>query len=106
MAAAAPAILILTPADNVGVACRAIAPGETVARDGTSLMALDPIPRAHKIALRPIAMGERVFRAGVPIGTATVAIRAGAHVHVQNLTSNYMPTFTFDGPVRFGEDPA
>jgi hypothetical protein len=104
MAAAAPAVLVVRPADNVGVACRPIADGETIAVGGEPLQARAAVPRAHKIALRPIGKGERVLRAGVPIGSATAPIAAGEHVHTHNLASDYMPTFTFDGPLRFVGD--
>ena len=104
MARAAPPVLVLKGADNVGVACRPIAAGETVTAAGAKLSARSPVPRAHKIALRPIAKGEKVIRSGVPIGSATAAIAAGDHVHTHNLASDYMPTFTFGGPLRFGRD--
>ncbi|HMN86680.1 MAG TPA: UxaA family hydrolase [Bauldia sp.] len=104
MTRTAPAIIVVKAADTVGVACRPIAAGETVTAAGTTVTALAAVPRAHKIALRPIAKGEQVVRAGVPIGRATAAIAAGEHVHTQNLASDYMPTFTFDGPLRFVED--
>jgi len=42
------------------------------------------IPFGHKVALRPIAQGEPVFKYGVAIGTATQAIAEGEHVHVHN----------------------
>jgi altronate dehydratase len=77
MARAAPAVLVLKGADNVGVACRPIAAGETVTAAGAELSARSPVPRAHKIALRPIAAGEKVIRSGVPIGSATATIAAG-----------------------------
>jgi len=104
MATSAPTVLVLSPADNVGVACRPIAAGEALIVGGWALSARNPVPRAHKIALRPIAKGEKVVRSGVPIGSATATIAAGEHVHTHNLASDYLPTFTFDGPLRFGGD--
>ena len=41
----------------------------------------------HKIALAPIAAGERVFRYGHSIGVATQAIAAGEWVHSHNLAA-------------------
>jgi hypothetical protein len=61
------------------------------ARDGgITLVALDPIPFAHKVALAAIAKDARVLKYGVPIGRAKEAIEAGRHVHVHNLRSDYV----------------
>jgi len=114
----APLLLVLHPGDNVAVARVALPAGSAPAlADGTSLVALQAIPAGHKIALRPVAAGERVLKYGQVIGMATVPIAAGDHVHVHNLdmdTSHaghgaghrYVPTVpvatpaTFEGYVR------
>lgn len=43
------------------------------------------VPFGHKLALRSMACAEAVRKYGVPIGRATEAIPAGAHVHIHNL---------------------
>ncbi|GIL39064.1 UxaA family hydrolase [Roseiterribacter gracilis] len=73
------------PADDVAVALTAIEPGASVTLDGVALVARDAIPRGHKLALHAIAPGEVVRKYGAPIGLATQAIEAGAHVHSHNL---------------------
>jgi altronate dehydratase small subunit len=98
-----PAAVVLMPGDNVAIACRRIAPGESLTIAGVALLASDLVPLGHKLALRPIAPGGKVLRCGVPIGSATRAIAAGEHVHTQNLVSDYIPTFTLDGPFKFQE---
>lgn len=97
------AVFVIAAGDNVGIAGRAVAPGETVEAEGQVLVAAAAIPLAHKIALRAIAKGEKIMRCGVPIGSATRAIAAGEHVHTHNLASDYLPTYTLDGPLRFLE---
>ncbi|MFK8253218.1 UxaA family hydrolase [Ancylobacter terrae] len=77
------AILRLHPADEVGVALRALAPGEAL--DPVPGRAGEPIPFGHKVALVPLAAGAVVHRLGQPIGVATRDIPAGGHVHVHNL---------------------
>ena len=47
----------------------------------------EAIPRGHKFALRAIRAGEPVVKYGSPIGTASSAIAAGAHVHTHNVAS-------------------
>ncbi len=46
-----------------------------------------PIGMGHKIAVSPIAKGERVFKYGQTIGFATADIRAGDFVHTHNLAA-------------------
>jgi altronate hydrolase/altronate dehydratase small subunit len=52
-------------------------------------MAVEPIARGHKIALRSLAEGEAVLKFGVRIGHASRAIAAGEWVHLQNLASDH-----------------
>jgi altronate hydrolase len=72
--------------DDVGVAIRKIAPGTVVG----DLTVRDEVPMGHKVALHPIAAGERVLKFGVPIGRATRDIDQGELVHTHNLTSDYL----------------
>lgn len=74
--------IIANPRDNVAVALVNIAAGETI-KDG--LLATTDIPAGHKIALCPIDAAAPVIKLGQPIGAATEAILAGAHVHSHNL---------------------
>ncbi|NUR08691.1 MAG: altronate dehydratase [Nocardioidaceae bacterium] len=78
-------VLRLRDGDHVGVARRALAAGDQVAVDGTTLTVRDDVPGGHKVALRDITVGEHVRKYGEVIGAATQAVSAGAHVHVHNL---------------------
>ncbi len=84
------ALIRLSAEDNVAVAIRNIAAGAEVEVDGLRLVARDPIPFAHKMALRPVRAGEKLIKYGVPIGSATRAIEPGGHVHVHNIKSDYV----------------
>lgn len=53
-----------------------------------------PIGIGHKIAARFIAAGEKIIKYGVPIGSATKDIERGMHVHLHNMKSDYIPTYT------------
>jgi hypothetical protein len=86
------------------VAARDIDAGERVTVDGIDLTVPVAVPLGHKVALRPIAAGERVEKYRVPIGIATAAIAAGEIVHTHNLRSDYLPTYTLEHGHRFGED--
>ena len=87
-------LLCLAPTDNVAVATAEFSIGEAAWLDDAQITMLDPIPLGHKVAVAPIAAGEKVYKYGCPIGTATRSIRVGQHVHVHNLKSDYFPTFT------------
>jgi altronate hydrolase len=75
----------LHPTDNVAVARVPIAAGTELRIDGMPVIALEPIPAGHKIALWDIAEGEVVERYGQCIGRAKTAIGAGHHIHTHNL---------------------
>ena len=84
-------IVVLAEGDNVGVAVQPIGGGESAtSATGQQIAALEEIPLGHKIALRPIASGEKIMRLGVPVGIATADIPAGRLVHVHNVRSQYL----------------
>jgi altronate dehydratase small subunit len=83
--------LVVHPDDDVAVALRDLAAGETIdvrCRSGVKRVGVaEAIPLGHKLALHAIAVGAPIRKYGEPIGTATGAIEAGRHVHVHNLAS-------------------
>jgi len=81
--------LVLHRADNVATLLSQASEGEAISLFGEAegeVRAASPIPRGHKVALRPIRKGEPVFKYGEPIGVATSDILPGEHVHVHNLS--------------------
>lgn len=78
-----PQTIRLNAADNVIIALKDLAGGATV--PGLDVPLAEAVARGHKIAVRPIAEGEKVLRYGQTIGIATRAIAPGEHVHVHNL---------------------
>jgi altronate hydrolase len=85
-----PMLIRLAEQDNVAVATRNLAKGIGVEVEGVALTTRDAIPFAHKVAIRAIEPGGQVFKYGVPIGRAKVAIEPGRHVHVHNIRSDYV----------------
>lgn len=79
-------LIILRTEDNVGVARRQLNPGTYVRVDGDELLVRDPVPPAHKIALRPIPAGGAIRKYGQIIGFAARDIEPGEWVHVHNVT--------------------
>ena len=82
------AVLVISERDNVATALEALEPGRRIDAGGAFVVAIDPIPAGHKIALRPIGDGAAVVKYGSPIGTAVGDIAAGSHVHTHNVASS------------------
>jgi len=79
--------IVITPRDNVATALEPLEAGRVLQVGGAVMTVAQPIPRGHKVALRPIASGEPVLKYGSTIGNATADIAAGSHVHTHNLAS-------------------
>ena len=88
-----PRLLQLSPDDNVGVAKRLLEAGESVILCSVTVVLETRIPTGHKLALVPIAAGEKVLKHGAPIGSATADIGPGQYVHTHNVKSDYLPTY-------------
>ncbi len=85
-------LLRLSPEDNVAAATTTLQAGEAVSIDGRPVRVEQTIPTGHKVAIRPIAAGEKVTKYGAPIGSATRDIQPGQYVHTHNVKSDYLPT--------------
>ncbi|MEI6946020.1 altronate dehydratase family protein [Paraflavisolibacter sp. H34] len=81
--------------DNVVIALQHLSKGKTIEVDGQSLELLSDVERGHKIALTDIQEGEDVLKYGYPIGYATVSIKKGEHVHVQNVRTKLNDVFEY-----------
>jgi altronate hydrolase len=78
--------VLLRPDDDVAIAKHALLPATRVRLPGGGTIQIrQPVPAAHKLALRDVEEGAPVRRYGQIIGFATRAIPAGSHVHTQNL---------------------
>ncbi len=99
-----PRLLQLDPSDNVCIAIRTIDAGETLPTADGSAVAAETIPLGFKIAWRAIPSGERIRKYGAPIGSATSDIAAGEMVHLHNMKSDYLPTFTRHEGNKYGHD--
>ena len=92
-----PRLLLISPEDNIAV-LRANARAGEVLRIGDKRYQLGmSAGYGHKIAVRPIPEGEKVLKYGAPIGSATRDIAVGDYVHIHNMQSDYIPTYTIDG---------
>ena len=92
-----PFLIQLSPKDNVLIVARSLVRGEDYEIGGENFALPEPLGLGHKLAARDISIGEKILKYGAPIGSATKAITKGEHVHLQNMKSDYLPTFTLDG---------
>jgi SAF domain len=89
-------LLKIHPLDNVLIVVQEIAAGESLSMNGILVFFDKPVAMGHKIAGQFIASGEKVIKYGVPIGSALGDIVAGRHVHLHNMKSDYIPTYTIE----------
>jgi altronate hydrolase len=78
-------VIHLHATDNVAIARVPVSAGTELKVDGRTLVAREPIPAGHKLALTTIPRGEVVRRYGQVIGRASLDIHPGHHVHTHNL---------------------
>ena len=91
-----PRTLRLNAKDNVLVAVDLIEEGAVVPE---GITALQRVPKGHKIAVAPIALGEPIVKFGQIIGFASVPIVPGSHVHSHNCEFH-----AFDRDYAFAQD--
>lgn len=91
-----PHLLLLHEDDNVLVLVQPLRAGDTYTLGGKSYHSALDLGIGHKIARRNIQTGEKILKYGVPIGSAYTSIQTGDHVHLHNLRSDYLPTYTLD----------
>lgn len=96
-------LLRLSAADNVLVATAPVAVGRVAINGGGEIAVRDAVTLGHKVAARDIAKGEKILKYGAPIGSATMDIPAGAHVHLHNMKSDYTPTYALSETAEGGE---
>ena len=81
-------IIVMNASDNVAIVMAASLPKKSrFAVGDLQITAIDEIPFAHKVAIKPIHKGEHIFKYGEPVGIATTDIAPGEHVHIHNVIS-------------------
>jgi altronate hydrolase len=83
-----PAAIRIAEGDNVAVALRVIAAGESVAIGGDNITARQEILAGHKLALAGIEVDQKAIKYGMPIGLASAPIERGDWVHSHNLRTS------------------
>lgn len=93
-------LLQINALDNVLICCQAISQNECFVIAEQTYQASTDIALGHKVARVAIKTGDKVLRYGVSIGSATQNIRAGEHVHLHNMKSDYIASHTRQAKVK------
>ncbi|HWA13047.1 MAG TPA: UxaA family hydrolase [Burkholderiales bacterium] len=96
-----PRVLILAPDDNVAIAKSDLAAGTPLTVMGRPVTLKAKALVGHKFAFKPVKKGETIVKYGAPIGIATADIAPGDPMHIHNVTSDYIPTYTLDEGHQF-----
>lgn len=81
-------VIKIHPTDNVVVALREIADGETIEVEQQKITVHGDIPRGHKIALVDLPQSAQVIKYGLPIGHTKSPVKVGQHIHAHNIKTN------------------
>ncbi len=89
-------LIQIHPKDNVLIVRQRIEPGDTETVHEKEIVFDKTLGLGHKIAAVDLREGDIIIKYGVPIGSATMDISAGTHIHLHNMKSDYIPTYTLD----------
>ncbi len=87
-------LMKIHPADNVLIVRIPLQENEIITINGHSYTVGKALAFGHKIAAFTLQPGEKVIKFGVPIGSVTAPVAVGEHIHLHNLKSDYLPTYT------------
>ena len=80
--------ILLNKNDNVATCTSEAEAGDTIKiLGGSEIICVEDIPIWHKVALKEIAKGEKIFKYGEIIGEASADIAAGGRVSHENIFS-------------------
>jgi altronate dehydratase small subunit len=96
-----PRILILSQVDNVAIAKSDLPANTAMEVMGARVTLKEKVLTGHKFAFKRVAKGEKIIKYGAPIGVATQDIAPGDAMHLHNIASDYIPTYTLDEGHQF-----
>jgi (2R)-sulfolactate sulfo-lyase subunit alpha len=95
-------LIRIHPSDNIMVIAKSVAAGSPYQVDGVEYTFELDLNLGHKVASQAISKGDKILKYGVSIGSALCDIKPGEHVHLHNIQSDYLPTYTLDEGSKFG----
>lgn len=88
--------ILLHPQDNVFIVRKSVVDGDRLLINGKFIFFEKGIEIGHKVAAKDIKLGEQINKYGISIGSATKNIKEGNHIHLHNMKSDYIPTYTLE----------
>lgn len=88
--------------DNILVLAKSVTTGSAYNVNDTEHAFECDLNLGHKVASQDIRKGEKVIKYGISIGSTLRDIKSGEHVHLHNMKSDYLPTYTLDEGSKFG----
>ena len=89
-------LIQIHPKDNVLIIRQRIEPGDRETIQGKEIVFDKALGLGHKIAAADLRKGDIIIKYGVPIGSATIDLNTGTHIHLHNMKSDYIPTYTLE----------
>lgn len=89
-------VLKVHPSDNVLVALKDLAKGDSVNWQNDTVVLLEDVAGKHKIFLEDLKPGEKIIMYGVTVGTAAVEVHRGERMSVEN-TKHATDKFDYRG---------
>lgn len=62
--------------------------------DQGALASVADVQVGHKVSRYDLQAGEKIYKYGAPIGSMTLPVQKGEHVHMHNMQSDYIPSHT------------
>ena len=94
MASSDPRLILLGPDDNCLAVAASLDAGTELDIEGRRVVLAAGVGIGHKLARFDIAPGGKILKYGAVIGSATAHIQCGEHIHLHNLASDYIATYT------------
>ena len=78
--------------------------GELIDIEKEKMVLMSDMDLGHKVSRFPLVQGDKIIKYGVSIGSALQDINAGDHVHMHNMTSDYMSAHTRESVQEIDEN--
>ena len=88
--------------DNLLVLAKSVSKGSEYFIEGKRFTFEKELNLGHKLAAGNICKDEKILKYGVSIGSAICDISHGEHLHLHNMQSDYLPTYTLDKENKYG----
>ncbi|MDI9408729.1 MAG: UxaA family hydrolase [Candidatus Pacebacteria bacterium] len=99
-------LILLSPEDNCLVAAADLPAGSQVLIDGEQVTLPHTVYLGHKCARYDLRQNDKIIKYGAAIGHVTVDSPIGEHLHLHNLVSDYIPTYTHEAGAQFVSHPS